>query len=139
MYVAEGFFGMKTIDPGLIATCVIGLALLSLISLGITTFVARRRIDRLLSRCTVVADHKAAFVGLGFMGDVLRVGTVFTVLLIPTLYARKKLIDEGQVRGFPSSLGRLIVNAWSLSYFTAFTMVAFGFYMYRYDIHPSRR
>jgi hypothetical protein len=120
---------MKTMDPGLIATCVLELMFLILITLVITTCVARRRIDRLLSRCTVVADHKAAFVGLGFMGDVIRVGAVFTILLIPRLYARKKLIDEGQVRGFSSSLGRLIVNAWSLSYFAAFKMVAFGFYM----------
>lgn len=130
---------MKTMDSGLIATCVLELMFLILFTLVITTCLARRRIDMLLSRCTVVAGHKAAFVGLGFMGDVIRVGAVFTILLIPRLYARKKLIDEGQVRGFPSSLGRLIVNAWSLSYFTAFTMVAFGFYMYRYDIHPSRR
>ncbi|WP_133752838.1 hypothetical protein [Pseudomonas sp. LP_7_YM] len=113
------------------------LILLSLITLVITTCVARRRIDTLLSRCTVVADHKATFGGLGFIEDVIRVGTVCTILLIPKAYARKNFIDEEQVQEFPSGLRFLIVSAWSLIFIAALALVAFRFYMYLYDIHPS--
>ena len=124
-------------DSGLIAIFVMGLMFLSLISLVIVTCVARRRVDTLLSKCTVVADHKATFGGLGFLGDVIRVGTVCSVLLIPKAYARKNFIDEEQVRGFPAGLKTLIVGAWCLSFITVFTMVAFRVYLYLYDIHPS--
>uniref|UniRef100_A0A7C2B9Y7 Uncharacterized protein n=1 Tax=Pseudomonas graminis TaxID=158627 RepID=A0A7C2B9Y7_9PSED len=130
---------MNAIDPGLIATCVMGLMFLSLIILVITTCVARRRIDTLLSRCTVVADHKATFGGLGFMGDVIRVGTVCTILLIPKAYARKNFIDEEQVQEFPSGLRFLIVSTWSLIFIAAFALVALRFYMYLNNIHPSGR
>lgn len=130
---------MKTMDPGLIATFVMGLMFLSLISLVIMTCVARRRIDTLLSKCTVVADHKATFGGLGFVGDIIRVGTVCSVLLIPKAYARENFIDEEQVRKFPAGLKALIVGVWGLSFITVFTMVAFRFYLYLYDIHPSGR
>lgn len=130
---------MNAIDPGLIATCIMGLMFLSLISLVIATCVARRKIDTLLSKCTVVVDHKATFGGLGFMGDVIRVGTVCAILLIPKAYARKNFIDEEQVREFPSGLRRLIVSAWSLIFLAAFALAAFRLYMYLYDVHPSSR
>jgi hypothetical protein len=130
---------MNAIDPGLIATFVMGLMFLSLISLVIMTCVARRRIDTLLSKCTVIADHKATFGGLGFVGDIIRVGTVCSILLIPRAYARKNFIDEEQVRKFPAGLKTLIVGVWGLSFITVFIMVAFRFYMYLYNIHPSGR
>lgn len=126
-------------DPGLIATFVLGLMFLSLISLVMMTCVARRKIDTLLSKCTVIADHKATFGGLGFVGDIIRVGTVCSILLIPRAYARKNFIDEEQVRNFPAGLKNLIVGVWGLSFITVFTMVAFRFYMYLYNIHPSGR
>lgn len=128
---------MKIIDPGLIATCVMGLMFLSLISLVMMTCVARRKIDTLLSKCTVIADHKATFGGLGFVGDIIRVGTVCSILLIPRAYARNNFIDEEQIRKFPAGLKTLIVGVWGLSFITVFTMVAFRFYLYLYDIHPS--
>ena len=130
---------MKKMDSGLIAIFVMGLMFLSLISLVIVTCMARRRVDTLLSKCTVVADHKATVGGLGFVGDVIRVGTVCSVLLIPKAYARKNFIDEEQVRRFPAGLKTLIVGAWGLSFITVFTMVAFRVYLYLYDIHPSGR
>jgi len=128
---------MNAIDPGLIAIFVMGLMFFSLISLVIATCVARRRIDMLLSKCSVVADHKATFGGLGFIGDVIRLGTVCAILLIPQAYARKNFIDMKQVREFPSSLRLLIIGAWSLIYLAAFALAVFRFYMYLYDIHPS--
>lgn len=130
---------MEIVDSRLIATFALGLMFLSLISLVIMTCVARRIIDTLLSRCTVIADHKATFGGLGFVGDIIRVGTVCSVLLIPKAYAKKNFINEEQVRKFPAGLKTLIVGAWGLSFITVFTMVAFRVCLYLYDIHSSGR
>lgn len=121
---------MKSVDPGLISTLIIGLIYVSLVAMVVTTLKVRKKIDTLLSKCKVVADNRATFGGLGFMGDVMRVGLVCNILLIPRAYTKKNLIDEKQVTGFPRSLKVMILASWGLISLAFFTMFVFRIYLY---------
>lgn len=76
------------------------------------TVYARDKIDKLLSRCSVIVDNKETLGGLGIMGDIIRVGVAGGLLTFPKVFRNKTIVDEEQVNTFPSRLKAMIVIQW---------------------------
>ncbi|SEJ88187.1 hypothetical protein [Pseudomonas sp. NFR16] len=124
---------MKDIVPALVAASIMIPGVLNVFVLLFITWWVRGEVDSRLSRCSVVVDIKTTFGGLGFIGDLYRVGTVACVLMFPKLFLKRRVIDIRQVAGFPNKLKRLIVVPFLLNiiFFTA--MLVFRAWLYFYD------
>lgn len=103
---------MKDVDPGIFGLIVLPLLLINLLSLVAVTVYARDKIDKLLSRCSVIVDNKETLGGLGIMGDFIRVGVAGGLLTFPKVFRNKTIVDEEQVNTFPSRLKAMIVIQW---------------------------
>jgi hypothetical protein len=103
---------MKGLDPGIFGLIVLTLLFFNLIGLVGVTVYAREKIDRLLCKCSVVADNKATLGSLGLMGDIVRVGVAGSLLIFPKIYANKTIVDEQQINAFPAKLKAMIVAQW---------------------------
>lgn len=124
---------MKDIVPGLVATSIMIPGILSLLVLLFITWWVRGEVDSRLSRCSIIVDINATFGGLGFIGDVYRVGTVACILIFPKLFLKRGVIDVRQVVDFPKKWKLLIVVPFFLNiiFFTA--MLVFRAWLYFYD------
>jgi hypothetical protein len=103
---------MKGVDPGIFGLIVLPLLFINLLSLVAVTVYARDKIDKLLSRCSVIVDNKETLGGLGIMGDIIRVGVAGGLLTFPKVFRDKTIVDEEQVNTFPSRLKAMIVTQW---------------------------
>ncbi len=103
---------MKDVDPGIFGLIVLPLLFINLLSLVAVTVYARDKIDKLLSRCSVLVDNKETLGGLGIMGDIIRVGVAGGLLTFPKVFRNKTIVDEEQVNTFPSRLKAMIVIQW---------------------------
>lgn len=103
---------MKGVDPGIFGLIVLPLLFINLLSLVAVTFYARDKIDKLLSRCSVIVDNKETLGGLGIVGDIIRVGVAGGLLIFPKVFRDKTIVDEEQVNTFPSRLKAMIVTQW---------------------------
>ncbi|MFP3926775.1 hypothetical protein [Pseudomonas sp. W5-36] len=103
---------MKDVDPGIFGLIVLPLLFINLLSLVAVTVYARDKIDKLLSRCSVIVDNKETLGGLGIMGDIIRVGVAGGLLTFPKVFRNKTIVDEEQVNTFPSRLKAMIVIQW---------------------------
>lgn len=126
-----------TFEPGLVATLIMFSVLVNLIAMVVVTLIARGKIGGLLSNCSIVLDSKAAFGGLGFMGDMMRVGLVGSILVMPNIYAKKQFIDVAQVEAFPRKLKLLIVCIWTWGFILFLAMLGFRLFIYIHDVHPG--
>jgi len=125
-----------SVDPGLVAAGIMIPMLIDLLAIVAMTCCIRNRVDRLLSNCSVVADHKATFSGLGFIGDVVRIAVVSTIFLAPKVYLKRGVIDGAQVRMFPAKYKILIVLPWMVSIVVLSALVGFRVWIYIADIPP---
>ncbi len=103
---------MKDVDLGIFGLIVLPLLFINLLSLVAVTVYARDKIDKLLSRCSVIVDNKETLGGLGIMGDIIRVGVAGGLLTFPKVFRNKTIVDEEQVNTFPSRLKAMIVIQW---------------------------
>jgi hypothetical protein len=103
---------MKGVDPGIFGLIVLPLLFINLLSLVAVTVYARDKIDKLLSRCSVIVDNKETLGGLGIVGDIIRVGVAGGLLIFPKVFRDKTIVDEEQVNTFPSRLKAMIVTQW---------------------------
>ncbi len=103
---------MKDVDPGIFGLIVLPLLFINLLSLVAVTVYARDKIDKLLSRCSVIVDNKETLGGLGIMGDIIRVGVAGGLLTFLKVFRNKTIVDEEQVNTFPSRLKAMIVIQW---------------------------
>ena len=128
-----------TLEPGLVATLImlLVLVLVNLIAMVVITLIARGKIEGLLSNCSIVMDSKAAFGGMGFMGDMMRVGLVGSILLMPNIYAKKQFIDVAQVEAFPKKLKLLIMCIWTWGSILFLAILGFRLFIYVHDVHPG--
>lgn len=127
---------MSSVDPGLVAAGIMIPMFIDLLAIVAMTCCIRNRVDILLSNCSVVADHKAAFSGLGFIGDVVRIGVVATIFLAPGVYLKRGVIDEAQIRIFPKRYKMLIVLPWVVSVIVLSALVGFRVWIYTAGIPP---
>jgi hypothetical protein len=124
---------MKDVDPGIFGLIVLPLLFINLICLVAVTIYARDKIDKLLSRCSVIVDNKETLGGLGIMGDIIRVGVAGGLLTFPKVFRNKTIVDEEQVNTFPSSLKAMIVTQWIVLALLMFALVILSLWMKSYN------
>lgn len=120
---------MKGVDPGIFGLIVLPLLFINLLSLAAVTVYARDKIDKLLSRCSVIVDNKETLGGLGIMGDIIRVGVAGGLLTFPKVFRNKTIVDEEQVNAFPSRLKAMIVTQWVALALLMFALVILSIWM----------
>lgn len=120
---------MKDVDPGIFGLIVLPLLFINLLSLVAVTVYARDKIDKLLSRCSVIMDNKETLGGLGIMGDIIRVGIAGALLTIPKVFGNKTIVDEEQVNTFPARLKLMIVTQWLALAVLMFALVILSIWM----------
>ena len=120
---------MKGVDPGIFGLIVLPLLFINLLSLVAVTVYARDKIDKLLSRCSVIVDNKETLGGLGIMGDIIRVGVAGALLTIPKVFGNKTIVDEEQVNTFPARLKLMIVTQWLALAVLMFALVILSIWM----------
>jgi hypothetical protein len=120
---------MKGVDPGIFGLIVLPLLFINLLSLVAVTVYARDKIDKLLSRCSVIVDNKETLGGLGVMGDIIRVGVAGALLTIPKVFGNKTIVDEEQVNTFPARLKLMIVTQWLALAVLMFALVILSIWM----------
>lgn len=124
---------MKDVDPGIFGLIVLPLLFINLLCLVGVTVYARDKIDKLLSRCSVIVDNKETLGGLGIMGDIVRVGVAAGLLTFPKLFRSKTIIDEEQVNTFPVRLKAMIVTQWIALAVLMFALVVLSIWMKSYS------
>lgn len=124
---------MKDVDPGIFGLIVLPLLFINLLCLVGVTVYARGKIDKLLSRCSVIVDNKETLGGLGIMGDIVRVGVAAGLLTFPKLFRSKTIIDEEQVNTFPVRLKAMIVTQWIALAVLMFSLVVLSVWMKSYS------
>jgi hypothetical protein len=124
---------MKGVDPGIFGLIVLPLLFINLLSLVAVTVYARDKIDKLLSRCSVIVDNKETLGGLGIMGDIIRVGVAGALLTIPKVFGNKTAVDEEQVKTFPARLKVMIVTQWLALAVLMFALVILSIWMKSYN------
>lgn len=125
---------MKSIVPGMVAASIMIPSLINLLVTLLVTLRVRDDVDLYLSRCSVMKDNKATFGGLGFVGDVHRVGTAACILAFSKPFIKRGIVDKVQVAKFPKALRVLIVVPFflNLAFFTA--LAIFQFWIWLCDI-----
>jgi len=120
---------MKGVDPGIFGLIVLPLLFINLLSLVAVTVYARDKIDKLLSKCSVIVDNKETLGGLGIVGDIIRVGVAGALLTIPKVFGNKTIVDEEQVNTFPVRLKLMIVTQWLALAVLMFALVILSIWM----------
>lgn len=127
---------MSSLISAIIAASIMIPLLLNLILMVVIALRVRNQVDSQLSRCSVVIDHKAIFLGLGIMGDVVRIGVIGIILIFPKPFLRRGVVDSRQIDGLPVELKLLIIIPWVTNVVCVIALFAFRFYLYMYDINP---
>ncbi|WP_024668825.1 MULTISPECIES: hypothetical protein [Pseudomonas syringae group] len=76
-------------------------------------FIAHRYIDTIegcLSGCSYVSDIRNVWGSAGLLGEVMRYGLIATIIMMPKIYAKRGLVDVGEVEGLPRFYKRLLVT-----------------------------
>ncbi|MBO9550574.1 MAG: hypothetical protein J7573_14085 [Pseudomonas sp.] len=78
-------------------------------------YVAIRHLDEieeLLSKSNFVLGNRKLYLHAGLLGKIMRICTMSALLTMPSLFARRGLVDVTQLRDFPNSMKRILVGAW---------------------------
>jgi len=85
----------------------VGFFFLGMAALLVLVFVAVRYLDEieeLLSKSVYVSGNKKLYAPAGVIGKIMRICTISTVLTMPGVFARRRLVDVDQLRDFPNSI-----------------------------------
>ncbi|WP_256592058.1 hypothetical protein [Pseudomonas sp. CC120222-01a] len=103
---------MSKFEINLVAICFFFLAMVAFL---VQMYVAMRHLDEvegLLSKSDFVLGNKKLYLHAGFLGKIMRISTISTLLTVPRLFARRGLVDVTQLRDFPNSMKRILVGTW---------------------------
>ena len=107
----------------------VGFFFLGMAALLVLVFVAVRYLDEieeLLSKSVYVAANKKLYAPAGVIGKIMRICTISTVLTMPGVFARRRLVDVDQLRDFPNSIKRVLVGAWCTMFISSMVFLFLG-------------
>jgi len=113
---------------------VIGVVLLILpfIVLGAWCGVAYRYLDYLesvFSNSPMVGGNKSVYSRAGWLGKILRVGSIAVMLSVAEFSVRKKLLARGDVEKLPQRFRRLLVSLLGIHVMVFCVFVGFGLWV----------
>ena len=103
---------MSKFEINLVSICFFFLAVLAFL---VQMYVAIRHLDEveeLLSKSDFVWGNRKLYLRAGLLGKIMRICTISMLLTMPSLFARRGLVDVAHLRDFSNSMKRIMVGAW---------------------------
>ncbi|MFJ3368374.1 hypothetical protein [Pseudomonas sp. NPDC086251] len=100
---------MTSVPIGLIAGLILAPMILTCF---VVAFIAHKYVEPIeerLPNCAFVKTTRDAFSAGGLLGKIMRGGVIAMVLMMPTLSARRGVIDAKEVQNLPSHYKKLLI------------------------------
>lgn len=115
-------------DEGIIAAIIINLII---ISMTIQCFIAARRteyFESLFPNSQYIIKNKATYQQAGLIGKLMRTGAISTVLVLPSVFTKRKLVEKKDIESFPKNTKTLLVTLWA-THITLFSSLIISHYL----------
>ena len=103
------------------------------INFAIIIYIASRKLDKienLLINCDVIRGEKKLWLHAGLVGKVLRLTHISFVLIIPKIYAQKKLVDIKEINSLPSKIKTSLIILGAAHLILTIAFFGLGILMY---------
>jgi hypothetical protein len=98
-------------------------------ALSVLICLAVRNLDEIegrLSKSAYVAGNKKLYSQAGILGRVMRICTIAMLLTMPSLFARRGLVDVIQLQAFPNSTKNVLVGTWCIMCISSVVFLMLG-------------
>jgi len=120
---------VSIVDEGLIAAIIINLIIVTMTIQCIIAARSTEYLESLFPNSQYIIRNKATYERAGLIGKLMRTGAISTVLVLPSVFTKRKLVEQKEVESFPRKTKTLLVTLWTL-HITLFSSLLIFHYLY---------
>ncbi|WP_288440423.1 hypothetical protein [uncultured Pseudomonas sp.] len=115
-------------DEGIPAAIIINLIIITMIIQCIIAARGTEYYESLFPNSQYIEKNKATYEQAGLLGKLMRTGAISTVLIMPSVFTKRKLVAQEDIASFPKNAKNLLITLWAIE-MTLFTCLMISHYL----------